>query len=144
MRGARAAARRRRRQVHGLPEPEGRDEPRGPRGPGRSRGGTAARLSPAGPRKTRVRGYWLVDQFAQEGADYQLEKLLPFWHLTNQQDWDISKWQQKGVDSIGYEPGPLSEQKEYNVDAFIRWYLKQMRGGGAAGGVARPPLTRVA
>ena len=25
----------------------------------------AARLSPAGPRKTRVRGYWLVDQFAQ-------------------------------------------------------------------------------
>jgi len=103
----------------------------------------AARLSPAGPRKTNVRGYWLVDQFAQEGADYDLEKLLPFWHLTNQQDWDISKWQQKGVDSIGYEPGPLSSQKEYNVDAFIRWYLKQMRAGGASGGKA-VPLTRVA
>ena len=103
----------------------------------------AARLSPAGPRKTKVRGYWLVDQFAQEVADYSLGKLLPFWQLTNQQDWDISKWQQKGVDSIGYEPGPLSEQKEYNVDAFIRWYLKQMRAGGASGGKA-VPLTRVA
>ena len=40
-----------------------------------------------------------------------------------QQDWEICKWQQKGVDSIGYEPGPLSQRKEYNVDAFIRWYL---------------------
>ena len=60
---------------------------------------------------------------AREGDDYQLERLLPFWHLTNEQDWEICKWQQKGVDSIGYEPGPLSQRKEYNVDAFIRWYL---------------------
>ena len=60
--------------------------------------------------------------------------MLPFWHLTNQQDWDISKWQQKGVDSIGYEPGPLSEQKEYNVDAFIRWYdLKRLHHGACIG-----------
>jgi len=103
----------------------------------------AARLSPAGPRRTRVRGYWLVDQFAREGSDYQLDRLVPFWHLTNQQDWEISKWQQKGVDSIGYEPGPLSERKEYNVDAFIRWYLQQMRAGGAAGGAQRT-LTRAA
>ena len=87
----------------------------------------AARLLPAGPRKTSVRAYWLVDQNAREGDDYQLERLLPFWHLTNEQDWEICKWQQKGVDSIGYEPGPLSQRKEYNVDAFIRWYLKQMR-----------------
>ena len=68
----------------------------------------AARLLPAGPRKTIVRGYWLVDQFAREGDDYQLDRLLPFWQLTNEQDWDICKWQQKGVDSVGYEPGPLS------------------------------------
>ena len=67
-----------------------------------------------------------------EGKDYDLEKMLPFWHLTNEQDWDICKWQQKGVDSIGYEPGPLSTRKEYNVDAFIRWYLQEMRGGAAA------------
>jgi hypothetical protein len=24
-------------------------------------------------------------------------------------------------------PGPLSQRFEYNVDAFIRWYLGQMR-----------------
>jgi len=87
----------------------------------------AARMLPAGPRKTRMRGYWLVDAKAQEGSDYQLERLLPFWNLTNEQDWNICKWQQKGVESIGYVPGPLSQRMEYNVDAFIRWYLGQMR-----------------
>ena len=92
----------------------------------------AARLLPGGPRTTRVRGYWLVHEGAVEGKDYDLEKMLPFWHLTNEQDWDICKWQQKGVDSVGYEPGPLSTRKEYNVDAFIRWYLQQMRGDGVA------------
>ena len=85
------------------------------------------RMLPAGPRKTRMRSYWLVHEDAREGEDYQLDRLLPFWHLTNEQDWEICKWQQKGVDSIGYEPGPLSQRKEYNVDAFIRWYLKAMR-----------------
>ncbi len=87
----------------------------------------AARMLPAGPRKTRMRGYWLVDEKAKEGADYQLDRLLPFWHLTNEQDWNICNWQQKGIDSIGYEPGPLSQRLEYNVDAFIRWYLGQLR-----------------
>ena len=66
------------------------------------------RLLPGGLRKTLVRSYWLVDFAAREGDDYDLERMLPFWHLTNQQDWDICNWQQKGVDSIGYEPGPLS------------------------------------
>ncbi len=102
----------------------------------------AARLLPAGPRITKVRAYWLVHEAAREGDDYTFDKLLPFWNLTNEQDWDICKWQQKGVDSIGYEPGPLSRHKEYNVDAFIRWYLQQLRSGGS--GAANKPLTRVA
>ena len=87
------------------------------------------RMLPAGLRRTRMKSFWLVDHDAREGEDYDLDRLLPFWHLTNEQDWDICKWQQKGVDSIGYVPGPLSQRKEYNVDAFIRWYLKQVRAG---------------
>jgi Rieske 2Fe-2S family protein len=103
----------------------------------------ATRLLPGGPRTTLVRSYWLVDRGAREGEDYQLERLLPFWQLTNEQDWEICKWQQKGVDSIAYEPGPLSRRKEYNVDAFIRWYVDQMRAGGSSGSAATP-LSRVA
>jgi Rieske 2Fe-2S family protein len=85
------------------------------------------RMLPDGPRRTRMRSCWLVQRGAREGDDYSLDRLLPFWHVTNEQDWEICKWQQKGVDSIGYEPGPLSQRKEYNVDAFIRWYLQRMR-----------------
>ncbi|HVF65917.1 MAG TPA: aromatic ring-hydroxylating dioxygenase subunit alpha [Casimicrobiaceae bacterium] len=102
----------------------------------------ASRLLPAGPRMTKVRSYWLVDRNAREDQDYSLDKLLPFWNLTNEQDWEICKWQQKGVDSTGYVPGPLSEHKEYNVDAFIRWYLQQVRTGEPGG--VRERLTRVA
>jgi Rieske 2Fe-2S family protein len=97
------------------------------------------RMLPAGLRRTRMKSFWLVDHDAREGEDYDLDRLLPFWHLTNEQDWDICKWQQKGVDSIGYVPGPLSQRKEYNVDAFIRWYLKQMQTDGTA-----KPLARIA
>lgn len=42
----------------------------------------AARMLPAGPRKTRMRGDWLVNAEAKEGTDYQLDKLLPFWQLS--------------------------------------------------------------
>jgi Rieske 2Fe-2S family protein len=97
------------------------------------------RMLPAGPRKTRMRSYWLVDGKAREGDDYGLDRLLPFWHMTNEQDWEICKWQQRGVDSIGFEPGPLSQLKEYNVDAFIRWYLKALRADRPAPRAGRAP-----
>ena len=93
------------------------------------------RMLPAGLRKTRMRSYWLVHRDAREGEDYQLDRLLPFWHLTNEQDWEICKWQQRGVESVAFVPGPLSVRMEYNVDAFIRWYLQALR---TAGPIATP------
>jgi Rieske 2Fe-2S family protein len=38
---------------------------------------------------TSIRMIWLVDGNAEEGRDYDLEKLLPFWLLTAEQDWAI-------------------------------------------------------
>jgi Rieske 2Fe-2S family protein len=86
----------------------------------------STRLLPLGQRQTQARVIWLVDREAREGADYQLEKLLPFWQLTSEQDWGLCAAVQRGVESSGYRPGPLSRVWEYNVDAFIRWYLRQM------------------
>ena len=34
---------------------------------------------------------------------------------------------QAGVSSRAYRPGPYSPYKEYNVDRFVQWYLKQVR-----------------
>jgi glycine betaine catabolism A len=88
--------------------------------------GVSTRLLPAGPRKTLARVSWLVHENAVEGRDYQLDKLMPFWQLTSEQDWAICERQQKGVDSTAYEPGPYSTFKEYNVDAFVRWYINTL------------------
>lgn len=89
--------------------------------------GVSTRLLPAGPRLTKARVLWLVDKDAVEGRDYSLDALLPFWQLTSEQDWDICENQQRGVESSAYHPGPYSTYKEYNVDRFVQWYLKQLK-----------------
>ena len=94
--------------------------------------GVSTLLLPAGPRKTLARVTWLVHENAVEGRDYQLDKLMPFWQLTSEQDWAICERQQKGVESSAYEPGPYSTYKEYNVDAFVRWYVKTLAAGASA------------
>jgi len=88
--------------------------------------GVSTRLLPAGPRRTAIRVWWLVDEKAQQGRDYDLAKVMPFWQLTSEQDWLICERQQKGVGSSAYLPGPYSTFKEYNVDGFVRWYLKML------------------
>jgi len=88
--------------------------------------GVSTRLLPAGPTATAIRVWWLVDENAVEGRDYSLAKLMPFWQLTSEQDWLICERQQKGVGSKAYRPGPYSTYKEYNVQGFIQWYLKNL------------------
>jgi len=90
--------------------------------------GVSTRLLPAGPELTAIKVWWLVDENAVEGRDYDLAKLMPFWQLTSEQDWVICERQQRGVNSTAYLPGPYSTYKEYNVDAFVRWYLNQLEG----------------
>jgi Rieske 2Fe-2S family protein len=84
------------------------------------------RLLPLGIDRTSVRVTWLVDAAAEEGVDYQLEELLPFWQLTSEQDWELCARVQRGVNSRAYRPGPLSETREYNLEAFLRWYTRQL------------------
>ncbi len=88
--------------------------------------GVSTRLLPLGPQRTQVRVMWLVDRDAVEGRDYQLDQLMPFWQLTSQQDWQLCERAQRGINSTRYVPGPYSTHKEYNVEAFVRWYLKQL------------------
>jgi Rieske 2Fe-2S family protein len=83
----------------------------------------STRLLPAGPQLTRIRVWWLVDETAMEGRDYDLKKLMPFWQLTSEQDWAICERQQRGINTSAYVPGPYSTYKEYNVEGFVQWYL---------------------
>jgi Rieske 2Fe-2S family protein len=85
------------------------------------------RLLPAGRTATLARVTWLVAGSARENIDYSLDRLLPFWQLTSEQDWRLCERAARGVASSAYRPGPLSRTREYNVDAFLRWYLARIR-----------------
>lgn len=84
------------------------------------------RLLPAGPDTTQVRVQWLVDADAREGQDYSLDAMLPFWQLTSEQDWTLCERNHAGVRDPAYIPGPYSPSREYNVQAFVDWYLARV------------------
>jgi Rieske 2Fe-2S family protein len=85
------------------------------------------RVLAAGPTTTRIEVAWLVDAAAEEGVDYELDRLLPFWRLTNEQDWELCERNQRGVLSSGYCPGPYSPSREGNVIALVDWYLDALK-----------------
>lgn len=90
------------------------------------------RVLPDGVDTTRIDVAWLVVAEAEEGRDYTLERLMPFWQRTSEQDWTICENVQAGLRSRAYAPGPLERVKERNVAQFIAWYLGEMRRGADA------------
>jgi Rieske 2Fe-2S family protein len=78
--------------------------------------------------RTLVRTTWLVNADAEEGKDYDVEKLTQVWDATNNQDAHFVAETQRGTASPEYVPGPLSGS-EFLVDLFHRWYDERMRAG---------------
>ncbi len=77
---------------------------------------------PSGPQETRVISKWLVPKEAREGVDYRLEDLTAVWTRTNLQDRDLSENNQRGVNGLGYRPGPYAPGAEELVIRFNNWY----------------------
>ena len=69
---------------------------------------------------------WLVRGDAEEGQDYDKEKLTWLWDITTQADKAIIERNQQGVNSRYYVPGPLSEMEEYSWK-FLSWYLATLK-----------------
>jgi len=82
---------------------------------------------PVGPEETIVYAKWLVHKDAVEGVDYQLDHLLQVWNETNLQDRDLVENNQRGVNSIGFVPGPFSTQSESLALRFTDWYVNRVR-----------------
>lgn len=68
---------------------------------------------------------WLVKGDAKEGVDYDIDKLTWLWSVTTQADKRITEDNQKGVNSLYYEPGPYSPV-EPNAIRWIEWYLGEV------------------
>jgi len=76
---------------------------------------------PVGPQETRVESKWLVHKDAVEGVDYTIESLTDTWTKTNLQDRELAERNQRGVNGIGYVPGPYSLDEDFVV-WFAAWY----------------------
>lgn len=79
---------------------------------------------PTGPLETTVTGTWIVHEDAVEGVDYDLARLIEVWSATNDQDRALSENNQRGVESLGYAPGPYSQVSEQLVLRFTDWYCR--------------------
>ncbi|WP_088343062.1 MULTISPECIES: aromatic ring-hydroxylating dioxygenase subunit alpha [Rhodomicrobium] len=82
---------------------------------------------PVGPEETHVVAKWLVHEDAVEGVDYDVPSLINTWDMTNRQDRDLAENNQRGVNGLGYLPGPYSPKAEGLVLRFIDWYCERMR-----------------
>ncbi len=77
---------------------------------------------PTGPEETVVVSKWLVHKDAVEGVDYDIDRLTALWTTTNLQDRDLCETNQRGVNSLGYVPGPYNQETETLVMRFVDWY----------------------
>ena len=92
---------------------------------------------PLAPEETLVVAKWLVHKDAQEGVDYDEAGLIQVWNETNYQDRELVETNQRGVNSIGYVPGPYSLSSESLALRFTDWYA-----GRVADLTARPVAAR--
>lgn len=68
---------------------------------------------------------WLVHEDAQEGRDYDLDRLTWLWDVTTEADKRIIEANQDGIGSRYYEPGPLVEMEQY-TRRFLETYLARL------------------
>ena len=84
------------------------------------------RILPAGPRLSRLNVWWMVDENAEAGKDYDPENLARVWEQTTVQDAALTEENQRGVNSAAYRPGPYSPVTEAMVSHFVGWYARRM------------------
>lgn len=68
---------------------------------------------------------WLVRGDAEEGRDYDLEKLTWLWKVTTEEDKKIIEHTARGVRSHYFVPGPIAPM-EHNELRYINWYLEEI------------------
>lgn len=99
------------------------------------------RFIPVGPLSTDIEAIWLVDRAAEEGRDYEVDRLMELWDITLAEDKTITENNQLGVLSRAYEPGRYSQQ-EQRIAEFGAWYVAKLiaclsQGQSPDGDVAR-------
>ena len=86
------------------------------------------RFIPRSITETDMELVWYVNGDAQEGVDYDKEKVAWLWHHTSLEDEYIITRNSEGVNSQFFEPGPYHPEYESTLMEFISWYLTTIAG----------------
>ncbi|SEF66091.1 aromatic ring-hydroxylating oxygenase subunit alpha [Marinobacterium lutimaris] len=80
------------------------------------------RVLPISAQESLVTTKWFVHKDAVEGVDYDPARLRQVWDATNDQDRVLGEENQRGINSVAYQPGPYSKTFEFGVINFMDWY----------------------
>ncbi len=83
-------------------------------------------FTPTGHNSSQCRIYWMVRADAEEGRDYDVDKLTWLWDITTISDKEIIVNNSKGVHSKYYQPGPFSGM-ERAERIYIEWILQELQ-----------------
>jgi phenylpropionate dioxygenase-like ring-hydroxylating dioxygenase large terminal subunit len=75
--------------------------------------------------RVRFVNHWLVHQDAVAGEDYEIDKLIALWDITNRQDIELCERVQAGIHSRRFVPGPNSLH-ERSLRHALTIYLDRM------------------
>jgi phenylpropionate dioxygenase-like ring-hydroxylating dioxygenase large terminal subunit len=84
------------------------------------------RVTPIDAFTTDVEFCWLVDEKAEEGKDYDLQRLIEFWEITGEQDGTLCENNFRGIQSNAYKPGPYAPVED-QVMNFVDWCVGEVR-----------------
>lgn len=84
------------------------------------------RFLPRGIDDTDLEIVWFVNGDAEEGRDYDVERLTWLWHSTTLEDKFIITQNRNGVLSHFFEPGPLQPEFEDVLREFLEWYVEYL------------------
>ncbi|MEJ2274527.1 MAG: aromatic ring-hydroxylating dioxygenase subunit alpha [Woeseiaceae bacterium] len=83
-------------------------------------------FTPVDQRNSKCEIYWLVREDAEEGIDYDIERLTWLWHITTLADREIIMNNARGVNSKYYEPGPFARMEKAER-IYTEWILQELQ-----------------
>lgn len=83
-------------------------------------------LQPDGPDHTSVECHFLFEPYEMEKDSFDPSDAVDFWHLVNQQDWEICERVQQGMSSRMHEHGYCAPMEDLTLD--IRKYVTDRIG----------------
>ena len=86
-------------------------------------------MFPTGPESVRMVYDWLFEAESMELPDFNLDKYVEMWDITNRQDARNCQWQQSGIRSNRFESSIFVPQ-EFGPHNFNEWVVQCLEGDG--------------